>query len=58
MHIFRPHLGICGDACNSLVHLAKKIARRVFAVLKVPIDSEIEFGSSFGVKFDFSYASH
>ncbi len=50
VHVFRPHLGIGGDA--------QKIAGRLFAVLKVPIDSEIELRGGFGVKLDFSYASH
>ncbi len=58
MHVLSPHLRICGDFRNGVIHLAHKIRGRLFAVLEVPIDSKLEFCRSFGVKPDFSYASH
>ncbi len=58
MHVFRPHLRICGDACDGVIDLAQKVTGRLFAALEVPIDSEIELRSSFGVELDFSYAGH
>ena len=40
MHVLSPHLRICGDFRNGVIHLAHKIRGRLFAVLEVPIDSE------------------